>query len=163
MFRYLLAGTAVLVLALSVTEVNAGGKGPILDKKDKLADNDPGYKPGSDVDKLPQDFNPKGAPADFAPQFFKFISGNPHKVYTTKLTKGDKVIIELKSKDFDAVVIVEDAKNKVLAYNDDDFAGGTLDSKLEWTVPADGEYRIIATSLNKKSGDFQLTVTKAAK
>jgi hypothetical protein len=163
MYRSLFAAAvAVVALALCVTEAVAGG--PILDKKEKLTDKDPGYKPGSGVDQLPQDFNPKGAPADFAPQFFKFITNNPHKVYTTKLTKGDKIVIELKSKDFDAVVIVEDAKNKVLAFNDDDpEGGGTLDSRLVWTVPADGEYRIIATSLNKKSGDFELKITKAAK
>ena len=60
-----------------------------------------------------------------------------------------------------AVVAVENAARKVVAINDDDPTRNTLDSKLEWTAPDAGDFRIVATCLNKKFGDFHLTVTKA--
>ena len=70
-------------------------------------------------------------------------------------------MIEQKSDDFDSVVIVESSKKTVLAFNDDDPTRKTLDSRLEFTAPADDDYRIIATCLFKKYGNFQLTVNKA--
>ena len=79
--------------------------------------------------------------------------------------KGDKILIRLKSADkkIDPVVALEDSKNKLIAYNDDeDYANKILDSKLVVTIPEDGEYRIIATCshevIRNKHGDFHLTV-----
>jgi hypothetical protein len=85
-----------------------------------------------------------------------------------KFKKGDKVVIEMTSKtprEIDTVVIVEDDKKNILDYNDD-LDDSTLDSRLVWTAPADGDYRIIATCLlvekgTKKYGDFTLKVAKA--
>jgi hypothetical protein len=146
-----LAAAAAMLLLLGGVQAYAGGD-ELLNKKDSLNDKDKGYKPGSGVDKLTE---------QFADKYFEKITDNPHKVYKLKLKKGDKVVIQMKSKDMDSLVVVEDSKNKVLAFNDDDPAGGTLDSKLEWTAPADDEYRIIATCLEKAYGDFHLTVSKA--
>jgi hypothetical protein len=146
----------VLVLLLGGASRALAGGAVLLDKKDKLADNDKGYKPGNDTDKIK---------VQFAPQIFKAITDAKHKVYTVKLKKGDKVVIEMQSKDVDSVVVVEDAKMNVLGLNDDDPAGGTLDSQLEFTAPENGEYRIIATCLpnpeRQKTGDFTLKVSKA--
>ena len=67
----------------------------------------------------------------------------------------------MKSTDIDPVVAVEDAGKKILAMNDDDEAAGTQDSKLEWTVPATAEYRVVVTCFEGGStGDFHLTVKK---
>jgi hypothetical protein len=145
MNRVLPAGLTTLALLLAATTANAGDKA-LLDKKDKLTKADPGYKPKDDV--------------------LKPIADNPHKVYTLKATKGDKLVIRMKSSDVDSVVVVEDKDGKVLGFNDDDpdSKDGTLDSKLVWTVPDDGEYRIVATCLvgiRGKFGDFHLTVEKA--
>ena len=95
----------------------------------------------------------------------RVITGNPHKVYTLKLMKGDKILIRLKSNDnkIDPLVALEDSKNNLIAYNDDDLANKTLDSRLVVTIPEDGEYRIIATCVHlfrNKHGDFHLTVEK---
>jgi hypothetical protein len=105
--------------------------------------------------------NPKGDP------LLKLVSGNPHKVYTLTLMKGDRIIIRLKSKGvkIDPLVALEDSKKNLIAYNDDeDYANKVLDSKLVVTIPEDGEYRIIATcsheDIPNKHGDFHLTVEK---
>jgi hypothetical protein len=124
----------------------------VLDKKDSLTEKDSGWIPS----------NLKGDPT------LKLISGNPHKVYTLKLMKGDKILIRLKSADkkIDPVVALEDSRNNLMAYNDDeDNANRILDSKLVVTIPEDGEYRIIATCFShevipNKHGDFHLTVEK---
>jgi hypothetical protein len=152
MVRALVVAACALLLLMSTVQAYAGGD-ELLNKKESLNDKDKGYKPGSGVDKLTE---PDAAPV------FQAITEAPHKVYKVKLKKGDKVVVSMKSTDFDSVVVVEDSKNKVLAFNDDDpDGGGTLDSRLMWTAPEDDEYRIIATNLDKKYGDFKLTVTKA--
>jgi hypothetical protein len=149
--RAIVATTVGAVLFFSGADLKAGGK-ELLNKNDSLKEGDKGYMPGKGVEKLKE---------KFAQQFLKAITDHPHKVYKLKLKKGDKIVIDMKSKDMDSVVVVEDSKNTVLGFNDDDPAGCTLDSKLEFTAPNDDEYRIIATNLDKKHGDFQLTVSKA--
>jgi hypothetical protein len=104
--------------------------------------------------------NPKGD------SILRLVSGNPHKAYTLTLKKGDEIVIRLKSHDMkiDPLVALEDSRNNLIAYNDDDPANKTLDSRLAVTIPEDGEYRIIATCvhlLRSKHGDFHLTVEKA--
>ncbi len=125
----------------------------VFEKKDSLTQKDSEWIPT----------NPKGD------SLLKIVSGNPHKVYTLKLMKGDKLLIRLKSTDkkIDPLVALEDSKNKLIAYNDDeDYANHILDSKLVVTIPEDGEYRIIATcsheEIPNKHGDFHLTVEKTS-
>jgi hypothetical protein len=157
MLRTLFGATA-LALLVCAAEAYQGGD-LILDKKDKLTKDDPGWQPNAKGDLL-----------------LKYITGNPHKVYTLKLMRGDKIVIRLKSKDklFDPVVALEDSKKNIIAYNDDeDYKNKILDSKLvvtiTWTrrVSSDGEYRIIATCsheiVDNKYGDFTLTVEKDKK
>jgi len=151
MNRAMFATTACAFLLLSGALAYAG-EGTLLDKKDSLTEKDKGYTPGKGTDQIK---------VPFAQEIFKAITDHPHKVYKLKLKKDDKVVIQMKSDDMDSVVVVEDSKNTVLGLNDDDPAGGTLDSRLEWTAPADDEYHIIATNLNNKHGKFQLTVSKA--
>jgi hypothetical protein len=146
-------GTAA-VLAFFVTAVHAAqDRETLLEKKASLTQKDPAYKPGAGVDKLTD---------GDAQQVFMAVNNNPHQVFMLKLKKGDKVLFELTSDDFDTVVIVEDPKKTVLAFNDD-AEEGTLNSRLEWTVPADDEYRIIVVAFGdeKQVGAFNLKVTKA--
>jgi hypothetical protein len=156
MLRILFVAATALALLVSAAEAYQGGD-LILDKKDKFTKDDPGWQP-----------NAKGDP------LLKFITGNPHKVYTLKLTKGDKLLIRMKSvkaKEIDTLVAIEDSKKNILAYNDDDpdqkGKGTELDSKLVFTVPEDGDYRIIATVTHElvanKYGEFTLTVEKDKK
>jgi hypothetical protein len=151
MLRAMLATAACVTLLISWAYAHAGAD-DLLNKKDSLKEDDKGYKPGKGVDKLTE---------PDAEAVFKGITDSPHKVYKLKLKKGDKLVIEMKSTNLDSVVVVENSKKTVLAFNDDDpDGGGTLDSKLAWTVPEDDEYRIIATNLDKNTGDFHLTVSK---
>jgi outer membrane lipoprotein-sorting protein len=153
MYRAMVATAVFVALFLGGVRVQAGGE-TLLEKKDSLKEDDKGYKPGTGTEKID---------VPFAAEIFKRITDTPHKVYKLKLKKGDKVVIEMHSKDMDSVVVVEDSKMTVLGLNDDDpDGGGTLDSRLVWTAPADDEYRIIATNLDKKkAGDFTLKVSKA--
>ena len=152
MIRAMLATGVCVVLLSSGASAHAGGD-YLLNKNDSFKEGDKGYKPGKGVDKLKE---------PFTKEVFKAITDSPHKVYKLQLKKGDKVVIQMQSKAMDSVVVVEDSKRTVLAFNDDDpKGGGTLDSRLEWTAPEDDAYRIIATNTDKKTGDFQLTVSKA--
>ena len=154
MLRILFVAATALALLVCAAEAYQGGE-LILDKKDKLTKDDPGWQPKA-----------KGDPV------LKYVTGNPHKVYTLKFAKGDKLVIRMKSvkeKEIDPLVAIEDSKKNILAFNDDDpdFKGKDLNSKLEFTIPADGEYRIIATVTHElianKFGDFTLTVQKDKK
>ena len=162
MIRVMLAAAMAVTMSFGLladgSRALAGDK-PLLEKKDKLTDDDKGYEPGKGIEKL-KVIN--------AEEVSKEIKGSKHKVYTLKLKQNEKVVIEMHSKPMDSVVVVEDTKHNVLALNDDasDDAVGTLDSRLQFTAPADGEYRIIATCLPRtpgfqKTGDFTLKVTKA--
>jgi hypothetical protein len=150
MSRILATSIASLGILVSAAQAFQGGGNVLLDKKDSLSDKDPAYKP-----------DPKGLPAGVDQDLVSQVDGHAHKVYTIKLTKGDKLVIEVTSADLDPVVAVEDAGKKILAMNDDDEAGGTQDSKLEWTVPSTAEYRIVVTCFEMASGNFNLTVKKA--
>src|SRR5262245_18946939 len=77
------------------------------------------------------------------------LTGNkcPFKAREHKMKEGEIWIIDLSSKDFDAVLRVEDAKGKQLAFNDDDPGRKTLDSRLVFKAPKDDAYKIIATCL----------------
>jgi hypothetical protein len=150
MRRILTIGIVSLGILVSAVQAFQAGGDVLLDKKDSLTDKDPPYKP-----------NTKPLPAGVDEDLVAQVDGHAHKVYTIKLTKGDKLVIEVKSAEIDPVVAVEDAGKKILAMNDDDEAGGTQDSRLEWTVPSTAEYRIVVTCFEMAAGNFNLTVKKA--
>src|SRR5262249_5576113 len=68
--------------------------------------------------------------------------------------------IDLKSKDFDAFLRLEDAKGKEVAFNDD-ANPSTFDSRIIYKVAKTGEFKIIVTSFDSKGGNFTLTVVEA--
>ena len=72
-----------------------------------------------------------------------------------------RVIARALRSPLDAVVSIHEGKGKYLASNDDQ---GTLDSLLNWTCPADGEYRIqIRDQLKRGGGDFTYRIEIAGK
>lgn len=85
-------------------------------------------------------------------------TNNPSKTYHIELKKGKLYKIDLPSADFDAFVRVLDAKGKELAKDDD--SGGGTDAKLMFAPPADGQYKIVATTLDD-NGKFDLTISVA--
>jgi len=89
-------------------------------------------------------------------------SGEYMDVYTLRGNAGDQIDLRMVSRNFDPYVFIT-GPDSFSAYNDDDPSGqdGT-NSRLIVTLPADGDYRIVATSYAPgETGDFRLTVNRA--
>jgi serine/threonine-protein kinase len=80
------------------------------------------------------------------------------EAHTLKLQAGKIVVIDMESPQFDTYLRLEDDKGKVLGENDD-ISAENLNSRLVFTVPRDGAYRIIATSYQQRGqGNYTLTI-----
>src|SRR5262249_37621602 len=90
------------------------------------------------------------------------LINSPRKVYKVNLEKGRTYQIDLKSTDFDAVLRLVDFKGQEVAYNNN-LEPGSPDSRITYSTVRAGEYKIIATTLNKKIGKFILTVVDKGK
>ncbi len=89
------------------------------------------------------------------------LKKSPRKLYKIKLNEGKAYRIDLNSKDFDTFLRLEDAKGKEVAFNDD-VAQGNLNSQILFLAPKSGEYRVIVTTFDGKTGAFQLEVKAAS-
>jgi plastocyanin len=84
-----------------------------------------------------------------------------YDLYTFRGRAGQRLVVELRSEDYDAKLEVgrmENGELNVLESNDD--GGGDLgtNSRIRMTLEEDGEYVIRATSLNEATGDYVLDV-----
>jgi len=105
---------------------------PLLTAKDKLTDTDPLYKQGM--------------------KYFKS--------YKVQLKASQLYVIDLvKDGVRDPYLFLENAKGQVVMSDDD--GGGDLNSRIIFSPPQDGEFTIIATTLGKETGGFDLTVRSA--
>ncbi|MFO0967668.1 MAG: serine protease [Gemmataceae bacterium] len=80
------------------------------------------------------------------------------KVAEVNLQAGQRYQIDLISSQFDAFLRIEDAKGKELA--NDDNSGGGQNARITFTPPADGVYRLFATTNDGRLGQFLLLVRK---
>ena len=64
------------------------------------------------------------------------------------------------STSFDTYLFLEDSAGNVLIQDDD--SGGNLNARILYEAPKEGEYRIIATTLFRATGEFTLTVRSTA-
>jgi hypothetical protein len=121
---------AVVDYTLKIKQLGAEFEKPVLQQKVTIADNDPIYQPRN----------------------------SRHKVHTLKLKAGNSYLIDLvkTNQNQDPYLYLEDAGNKILAQDDD--SGGDLNARIIFTPMQDGDYRIIATTLNNTTGDMNLTV-----
>lgn len=71
-------------------------------------------------------------------------------------TAGQTVTITLESEAFDSVVELQGPDGSQIAVNDD--FGGTLNSTIIMTLPADGSYTVVARSFSGEGGDYRLSV-----
>jgi hypothetical protein len=87
----------------------------------------------------------------------------PAKIYTVKLQAGVNYQIDLMSRACDAFLRLEDPKGKKLAENDD--GGDGNNSRLRFTPPEAGAYRLVATTLglNNQFANLDLVVTETGK
>jgi len=81
---------------------------------------------------------------------------SPHRVVELKMKAGKTYWIDLRSKEFDPYLRLEDSARKQLAFDDD--GGGGLNSRLFFRAPADGVYRLVITSFDAKAGRYELEV-----
>jgi thiol-disulfide isomerase/thioredoxin len=88
----------------------------------------------------------------------KVVKMSPHKVHEFKMKAGTTYVIEMKSKEFDPFLRLEDSKGKQLEINDD-VSPTDLNSRIIHKAAMDDTYRIIATAF-KGTGGYTLTVRK---
>jgi hypothetical protein len=84
------------------------------------------------------------------------VRNRPCKIHTVKFAKDKAYVIDLISKDFDSYLRLEDADGKQLAQDDD--SGGFPNARIRFVAPADGEYRIIATTFGGGAGNYTLKI-----
>jgi len=122
-------GTGVLDYTLKITPVVLEAK-PVLQVADKFTDKDPLYQP----------------------------QRNAHfKAYPLKAKAGRFYLIDLvKKSDIDPYLYLENDGREIVARDDD--SGGDLNARIVFLAEKDGDYRIIATTLSKAEGAFELTV-----
>ena len=82
------------------------------------------------------------------------------KVYTVKLDAQKTYQIDMRSKQIDSYLRLEDAAGKELAHDDD--SGDGLDARIIFTCTQEGTYRIIATTYLGGFGPFTLSVKQNA-
>src|SRR4051812_37419318 len=107
-FVFLLGLSGLLVSTATVpAETKKDGKksASLLNKKDELKDGDE------------KDTHEK-------------LTDSPRKVYKIKMMEGKTYQLDLKSDDFDAVLRIENAAGKEVAFNDDAPGEKTLDSRI---------------------------------
>ncbi len=85
--------------------------------------------------------------------------------YSFRARQGERVVLTLKSEDFDPVVrigrMARSGAFEQMALNDDSGAGG-LDSYLIFTAPSNGEFVVRAAALDGSStGNYELAMTEA--
>ncbi|HYT94754.1 MAG TPA: PPC domain-containing protein [Gemmataceae bacterium] len=80
-----------------------------------------------------------------------------HKVYLFEGKQGKTYQIDLHSTAFDAYLYLKNNEGVTLSQNDD--FGGSLDSRITFTMPKTGIYKVLATSLGgNETGPYTLTV-----
>ena len=91
------------------------------------------------------------------------VRNQPSKVYTIGLKGGQAYQIDMtqlnKKSKIDPFLRLEDSEAKQLAEDDD--GGGFPNARIMFNCPADGTYRIIATSFLGSLGAYALTVKQA--
>src|SRR5207253_2417232 len=84
-------------------------------------------------------------------------TGYPGKVHTVPLKGGKVYYIELSSMQTDTYVRVLDAKGKVL----EEDGNGDLNSRVLFSCPQDGDYKIVCTNLGGGQGSYTLLIRTA--
>lgn len=84
---------------------------------------------------------------------------SPHRLHKVFLDDGVSYDVQLRSKDFDAYLRVEDEKGNQLGFDDD--GGGGRDSLFTFTANRTGWHRVIATTYRGGAGNYVLTVRRS--
>lgn len=95
------------------------------------------------------------------------VNSTPFSFYTFEATSGTTVTITMTSSEFDAYLVLLGTDDEVIAEDDD--SAGRLNPTISISLPDDGTYTIIATSLRAyrsegefaATGDYTLSLTDA--
>ncbi len=87
---------------------------------------------------------------------------NPEEFYDLSALAGERVVLEMRttsdSERTDPVLVILDAQGTVVAEDDD--GGGYPNARIEFDVPADGDYTVVATVFDETTyGSFTLEVS----
>lgn len=113
-----------------------------------LADLDPGDRI------LPASGVVEGILAESDPPFPG--NGGPMQAWLLRGTAGQQVTLELHSAEFDPFLALAAADMDPIT---DDDGGTGFDSRISITFPADGDYRVVVTSVGARTGSYRLTVS----
>ncbi len=132
------------------TPYAGAGRPPLQDYQPSNRQVDGTINPGQSVN------------ADLGDGDRRLDSGEFIDTYTLRGRQGLQLDLRLTSSDFDPYVAIT-GPGGLSEFNDDDpDGGGAVDSRLFVTLPADGEYRITATSYEAgEAGDYRLMVSTA--
>jgi hypothetical protein len=78
------------------------------------------------------------------------------KIFTYQMEKGRTYQIDMKSKEIDSYLRLENPGGVQVAFDDD--SGGTLDARIIYKAQESGTFKIIATTCAGGAGKFTLTV-----
>jgi hypothetical protein len=85
------------------------------------------------------------------------VRGTPCQVYNMRMTQGKTYVIDLKSRQFDSFLRLEDSGSRQLAQDDD--SGGNLDARITFRCQRSGTYRVFATSMGGNArGAYTLSI-----
>lgn len=89
-------------------------------------------------------------------------SGEYMTVYTLNGRAGDHIELTLRSDQFDPYLFVQGPGDFAVANDDDETGEDGVNSRLVLTLPADGEYQVVATSYAPgETGAYRLSVTNS--
>jgi hypothetical protein len=88
----------------------------------------------------------------------QLLRGKFLKVFEIDLEEGKTYRIDMKSKDFDAYLILHDREGNVVAANDD-ISPQSTNARIQYKAAKSGPYTLLATSLlPKEAGNFELSI-----
>lgn len=88
----------------------------------------------------------------------KGFRGQPVKLFTLRLLKGNTYVLDMISKEFDCYLRLE--RSNLTAIAEDDDSGGNLNSRIRFTANEDDDYRVLCTTYNGAVGNFVLRITQ---
>lgn len=83
------------------------------------------------------------------------LDGTAFDLYRFEGQIGQVVTLELRTADFDAVLMLADASGTILAFNDD-YSKTSSDARLTLTLAASGVYQVVANSYAVEEGAYAL-------
>lgn len=91
----------------------------------------------------------------------RFSDNRVYHLYSFRGTAGQNVQIDVMSTDFDPVAILQNASGAELTRDDD--GGDGLNARINYTLPANGTYRVVAKTFGENSfGSYRLRLSSLA-